>query len=519
MARYLAIDFGTTNSVVAHQNGSTEVLALPGLSTPGDAAQPPLIPSLLYVVDGVTGSTIGGQAVASGGLDARPDNRLFRNFKRGLVAAPAPPPREIDGVAWDDRAASEHFLRHVLDALPYRPDELEQIVFTAPVAAFENYVAWLGGLLGDVGVRVVDESTAAALGYAVTEPGAVVLVFDFGGGTLDLSLVQLPEHRTQTGRLLSRLQRTSTPSAARVIAKTGRVLGGSDVDQWLLAEALNRTNLTPAALGSDYTALLTRCEQAKIALSMQPETALNVAGRALTITRDELENMLAHQGFFAALRHTIDKLMHVARQQGVFKEDVQAVLMVGGASLMPSVQATLANYFGETPLHMHKPFTAVAEGALQVAAGHGLDDYLVHSYGLRHLEHAGQHAYDELIPEGTRYPTSEPVEVTLAAAHPDQQEIEIVLGEIDTDAVTLVEVQYEDGQAVFVARPAESAQQIVPLNAGDPPVLRLEPTGAPGQDRLRASFTVDAQRRLRLTVTDLHTRRKLLNDAPVLTLR
>jgi molecular chaperone DnaK (HSP70) len=98
-------------------------------------------------------------------------------------------------------------------------------------------------------VRIVDESTAAALGYAVTEPGALVLVIDFGGGTLDLSLVQLPE-----------IHQNAVHRNTQVIAKAGISLGGSDIDQWLLQEVLRRENLSPGSPGSGTSALLSACE-------------------------------------------------------------------------------------------------------------------------------------------------------------------------------------------------------------------------------------------------------------------
>jgi molecular chaperone DnaK (HSP70) len=521
----LAIDFGTTNSVIAQWGeGEIEVLALSGLSAPGM----PLIPSLVYVEDGHTAQTIAGQAVCERGLDQRPDNRLFRNFKRGIVASPAPAPRPVDGVLWGDRDAGQEFLHHVLKTLPVSAAETEQLVLTAPVAAFEDYVAWLSGTMEQIApdlppVRLVDEATAAALGYAVTEPGAIVLVFDFGGGTLGLSLVQLPEHREQTGGFLGRL-RNPRQQAARVIAKAGRVLGGSDIDQWLLADVLRRTGLTREALGNDYPALLTRCERAKIALSTAERVPLEftAGGQAyqVLLTRADLETLLEDNQFFAALRHVVDKAMHTARQEGIFREDIHAVLLVGGVSLMPSVQTALQNYFGETAIRAHKPFTAVVEGALLIAAGYGLDDYLVHSYGLRYLsEETNTHAYDELIPMGTRCPSEKPFEVFLSTAHPGQREIEFVIGEISTEAVSLVEVTYEDGQAVFVAKTGENMQRITPLNADMPTVAQVPPGQTPGEERLRALFTVGDQRQLRLTVTDVKQRKRLLNDAPVVTLR
>ncbi len=95
------------------------------------------------------------------------------------------------------------------------------------------------------------------------------------------------------------------------------------------------------------------------------------------------------------MRHVVDKVMHVAHQRGIFKEDINYVLMVGGVSLMPAVQQTLKQYFTDTAVRSDKPFTAVAEGALRVAAGFGVEDYLAHSYGIRHLDpHTGQHQYD-----------------------------------------------------------------------------------------------------------------------------
>ena len=471
-----------------------------------------------------------GQKVRDNGLDSKRDNRLFRNFKRGIVASPAPEPRTIDDTEWADRDAGRAFIQAMIQAMPYQDNDIEQLVLTAPVASFEGYLAWLNSVIDEIAlekIRVVDESTAAALGYAVTKPGAVVLVFDFGGGTLDLSLVQLPESREKTGGFLSRLRGgRANQHTATVVAKAGRIIGGSDVDQWLLADILKRTGLESTDLGDDYAAVLTLCEQAKITLSTETEVVINFEAKGenhnAKITREELEALLEENGFFRALRHVVDKVMHVARQRGIFKEDIHYVLLVGGTSLMPSVQHTLGQYFTDMAVRADKPFTAVAEGALQVAAGYGLDDYLIHSYGLRHLnEETNAHDYDEIIPMGSRYPTESPVEVVLGTAHENQESIEFVIGEIDTDAVSMVEVKYENGQAVFVAQAADSEQQIVPLNEAEAVniLAKLDPPGVPGEDRLRAEFSVDDRRQLRVTVTDLKTAKSLLDDVAVVTLR
>ncbi len=310
MGHKLAIDFGTTNTVVARWDDTradAEIVAIPAISA--DTTHHGLIPSLVYVHDGKTGKITVGQAVHEAELDQQRDNRLFRSFKRGIVASPAPDARQIDGIAWADRDAGRHFVRRVLELLPYAAADLDQLVLTAPVASFEGYLAWLNELLADYAperVQIVDESTAAALGYAVTEPGAVVLVFDFGGGTLDLSLVQLPESREKTGGFLHRLMRSNAnQQTAKVIAKAGRIIGGSDIDQWLLADVLARGGHSAKDLGSNYAALLTACENAKIALSSVKSTPIvfESAGQPqnVTVTRAELEALLEKNGFFRGI--------------------------------------------------------------------------------------------------------------------------------------------------------------------------------------------------------------------------
>ena len=528
MKHKLAIDFGTTNSLLARWDeptGKAQVVSIAGISTPTqDNRQQPLIPSLLYVQNGQTGQVSLGQAVLDGKFHQMRDNRLFRNFKRALLTRSSSEARLIDGVMWNEVDAGKRFLHGLLAAIPFAGNEIDQLIVTVPVVAFENYLTWLNeGLhgLAPEAVRVVDESTAAALGYAVMEPGALVLVFDFGGGSLDLSLVQLPESREKTGGFLnSLLGKSVRQHAARVIAKAGLTLGGSDIDQWLLGDLLQRNSIEIHDLGNDYAALLTACEQAKIELSSEEmvSIAFQVGKRTFnnSIQRDELEALLGQNGFYDSIRRVLDKIMHIAQRQGIFREDIQHVLMVGGASLMPSVQKTLQDYFYEKAVRVDRPFTAVVEGALQIAVGFGLEDYLVHSYGLRYLDpQTGKPRYDEIVAMGSSYPTK-PVEVILEAAHPRQEQVEFVIGEITTDAVSTVEVQYEEGQAYFVAQAKPEGQVIIPLNHDNPLTVQLTPPGEPGTERLRARFWVDEQRHMQLNVYDLRRKKELLKDTPIL---
>lgn len=548
MPHKLAIDFGTTNSVIARwdeNSASGQTLDLPPLTlTTGSGAF--LIPTLLYVKDGQTGEIALGQAVRAEGLDLQPGNRLFRNFKRTIGAESLLEARIIDGAPWTEEQAGQTFLRRLLTSLPYSAEEIEQLVITVPVAAFEGYTAWLSRSLDGLPaekIRIVDESTAAALGYAITEPGAIVLVIDFGGGTLDLSLVRLPESREKTGKVLFTDVKDYGGEKARVIAKAGVSLGGSDIDQWILQEVLARQNLSREALGADFAGLLSACEKAKIELSNAECSNIEYSNIRTSLTRADFEALMSANGFYAALKQSLEKVMGLAHQKGVYREDIRHVLLVGGTSLIPSVQKTLDEYFRaitqrkrksitqmpswpastwsieNTSIRVDKPFTAVVEGALQVSAGFGLDDQLAHGYGLRFIDEDGQARFDEIIPMGSTCPSEKPVSVLLSASREKQDSVEFVIGQIDTDAVASVEVKYEGGQAVFVAQAGENAHKIVPLNSSAPLTIPLDPPGQPGVARLRAEFRVDAMRQLRLTVTDLKTRKKLLSDAVAAALR
>lgn len=537
MSIKLAIDFGTTNSLLARWDAGRQagqVVIVPGLSN-NFGAEPGLIPSQLYVHDGRAAEVLIGQAVLAADFPLEAI-RLFRNFKRG-IGANGSPARILDGVPWSDFEAGKQFLDNLLAALPYRAEEIEQLVLTVPVASFEGYSSWLRRALGDFAerVRIVDESTAAALGYAVTEPGAVVLVIDFGGGTLDLSLVRLPESREQTGQVLFSSQpKPSKSGLAQVIAKTGLALGGSDIDAWLGRFALAQSGQPQA---EPDPILLAACERAKIALSSQEETQIefkteNGERKTVQVSRADFEKLMEQNGFFTSLNQALEKVMGLAHQKDVYREDISHILMVGGTSLVPSVQRNIDSYFRaitsgrrrptdlpawpamswsveNTSIRADKPFTAVVEGALLVSAGLGLEDQLAHGFGLNILDEQSRPALEEVIPMGSKYPSNQPVVVHLSASRPGQPSISLEIGQINPEQAQAVEVRYENGQPVFFAQTQNALQQASRLE------IPLDPPGQPGKARLAASFAVDASRQLLLSLNDLQTRKKLLQDQPI----
>ena len=238
-----AIDFGTSNTAIARWNTVTseaELVRLPGLSQQL-SSQPPLIPSLVYVEDAARGKIIAGQAVRDRGLDLNNDPRFFRGFKRGIGTQIQGFLPELDGVKISFERIGEWFLTELVASLRQEA-ALQSLVLTVPVDSFESYRHWLTRICQSLAVeqiKILDEPTAAALGYQVKKQESL-LVVDFGGGTVDLSLVQLSSQNPESGYLLkwgnrllgkSEVQQKNT---ARVIAKAGENLGGIDIDNWLV---------------------------------------------------------------------------------------------------------------------------------------------------------------------------------------------------------------------------------------------------------------------------------------------
>jgi molecular chaperone DnaK (HSP70) len=198
MPAQIVIDFGTTNTLVAEWSeaqGAPVTVRLPGLSAPPVGDMPPVIPTQVFVEDARRARCRAGQEVKDAGLNVGSDPRFFSGFKRAIAAQFRDPPRQIDGSQVDFERAGELFLGRALAAVRASGRRVDEVLFTVPVQAFEKYLQWIAEVSGRLGNReahIVDESTAAALGYEVARPGSAILVFDFGGGTLDISVVRTP---------------------------------------------------------------------------------------------------------------------------------------------------------------------------------------------------------------------------------------------------------------------------------------------------------------------------------------
>jgi len=522
-----AIDFGTSNTVVARVNadGLVETIKLPSLSAL-IADNPPLIPSLVYVQNANVPEVLIGQEVIDRGFDLANDQRFFRGFKRA-IGNPAPGfVPELDQIAVKFELVGSWFLQRLISQLP----EVDSLIFTVPVDSFEPYRQWLGSICEKLDVRQVrllDEPTAAALGYGISAGNETILVIDFGGGTLDLALVQLNSTQAAQaspsnnplGFLLKWGDRTlnqpnpQKTQIAKVIAKVGQNLGGIDIDYWLL-------DYFHTEQGLPKNSLVTRlAERVKIALSTS-ETASEVffddrtfESYELDLDRVTFNYILRQKDFFTRLDRVLDQIRQQATRQGVELSDLDAVVLVGGTAQIPAVRDWVEQNFPAEKIKASKPFESIAHGAL--SQGWQLKDFLYHSYGLRYWDKKYQrHGWHPIIKSGQPYPSAEPVELFLGASAPNQPSIELTIGELSE---TNVEVYFEDDR--LVTRRIDKQQVAVQaLNEKATTLAQLNPLGSPGIDRIKVIFRVDEQRTLRITVEDLLIDRTLLENQAVVQL-
>lgn len=520
-----AIDFGTSNTVIARWNAATdtaELVKLPGLSQQLRSL-PPLIPSLVYVEDAQIAKIIAGQTVRDRGLDFANNPRYFRSFKRGIGTEIQGFLPELDGRNLSFEQIGEWFLQELINNLRGETGEnLQSLVLTVPVDSFESYRNWLMGVCQSLMVeqiRILDEPTAAALGYGAADQ-ELLLVIDFGGGTIDLSLVQLSPKTTENqgyilkwGKKMLGESTNQRKNLARVIAKAGDNLGGADIDNWLV-DYFQTTQELPKSI------LTTRlAERLKIKLTSTTEAKEvyfndeTLETYELALDRDRFENILKQQRFFERLDNLMTQVLQQARRNGVETQDINSVLLVGGSVQIPAVQNWVKQYFDEAKIRNDHNFEAIATGALQVSRTVEVKDFLYHSYGIRYWNRqTSSHSWHSIIKTGQPYPTERPIELILGASNPNQSSIELIIGELGQETSN-TEV-YFDGDRLVTRLGASANNSVQALNdrEGARTIAQLNPLGNPGSDRLKLLFSVDSKRYLRITVEDLLTQETLQNN-------
>jgi molecular chaperone DnaK (HSP70) len=505
----IAIDFGTSNTVVSFWEPDTQkpkTLRFPGLSRLfGEAVA--VVPSLLYVRG--AGDAVVGEVVRSQRLGLSQPQRFFRGFKRDLAADFRPPARTIDGQVYDAESVAFELISQIWAAVLAQNIEPSLVIFTVPVGAFERYLDWFRGVAKTLGlpeVKFVDESTAAALGYAVQRPGSTVLVADFGGGTLDLSLVRTMPLGSDQAVL-----------RAEVLAKADLYVGGEDVDRWIVEDYLRGLNSSREAVGEvGWQNLLAIAERLKIRLSqddqvreswLDEETFMSYD---LGLGRSQFEELLEEQLLLEQVRVAIDEVLGLGLRKGLSKGEIEQVLLVGGSCQIRAIQQLFQSYFGRQRVKVHKPFEAVSHGALALTQIAGLEDYLRHGYAIRLWDPYGRaYNYFQLFEPGVKYPCSREEVLTLQVALEGQREIRLDIGEVAQMAES--EVVY-DAAGRMSSKPIRQGETYRSLARDHEQVCvaHLEPPGQVGIDRIAVAFEVTEHRILVATVRDLLTDRVLV---------
>ena len=352
MARAVGIDLGTTNSVVSVLEGGDPVVIA---NAEGTRTTPSVV---AFSKDGevLVGSVAKRQAVTN-------VDRTISSVKRHMGTDWT---TEIDGKKYTPQEISARILMKLKgDAEAFLNDTVTDAVITVPAYfndAERQATKEAGEIAGLNVLRIVNEPTAAALAYGLDKgkEDELILVFDLGGGTFDVSLLEVG--KDDDG--FSTIQVRATSGDNR--------LGGDDWDQrvveWLLAQVKANTG---ADLSKDKIALQRlqeAAEQAKKELSSA--TSTNISLQYLSVTPEgpiHLDEKLTRAKFEELTRDLLERtkkpVLDVIKEAGVSISEISEVILVGGSTRMPAVAELVKELTGREPNKGVNPDEVVAMGA------------------------------------------------------------------------------------------------------------------------------------------------------------
>ncbi len=546
METHWAIDLGTTNTLIARWVGThAATIALEELADFEPAWQTPLVPSAIYFQD-TQRAIIGRPALAAREIihpsDLQSLGPLARSFKKTLARSSQQAVAQLGSETISARQCATMFLRELLEAtgeyerqrsVPNRSaikrlaaalrwwrkeGQVTDLTMTVPVESYEPYRAELSQIAKKLGVsrfRVLDEPVAAALGYGVdlTEEKHIMVV-DFGGGTLDLAVVRT--HPPNTGG------RDGSPGQHRatLLAARGMNLGGETVDGWIADLGCEKLQAHQHTL---RPVLLAQAETIKKDLSNKANVAdssyfLLQGGSRIEVARSEFLAMLEDRGLYKSLETLSDATLDDCKHE-IHETELDAVLLVGGSTLLPGVRELFERIFGPQRVHYWEPFEAVVKGAAVFGAGFSVDQIVHHDYAIRVYNDTQQRPeYERLVKRGTSYPTPNPFVTRYYAVTEGQQLFRLPICEVGYGGrLSLPWNRRMNGNEYWIPNGQEEGECVVTLNEGD--ALKLAPPGSGQQARLRIDFTIDENRWLCATIHDLLKQRDLRTDSQVVLLR
>jgi len=532
MATRIGIDFGTANTVVARWDEALdrgEPIDLGGLDLlrPGAAGvMQRVVPSVIAYAS-TDGERVAGARVTPE-MFTDPGFAVFRSTKSVITGRIKDIPRVVGGKAVSPRQAATRFLSDVMTVTMFAVGggDLE-IVATAPVEAFDTYRDWLvrevSQEAGLARLRVVDEATAAAVGYSARlNPGDTFMVFDFGAGTLDISVVRVQEaEASQSGG-----------AGVRVVGKAGIDFGGDNIDLLLAEEVAAQVGLPygdTQLYNRLFAQLLRSAEAAKVALTAgeRATVATSEGDYRMEVGRAEFDKLLRDKDVLGRVGRGLRAALDKAAGAGFVADEIRNVFLVGGTSLIPAVQDVIYMQFPRDRVRIDRPLEAVAAGAAGIAGGYELHDHIQHDYVIRHVNRdTGAYEFEPLVPAGTEYPTPAPIKtMTIKAVRDGQRNLGLAIYErahaTYRDAGADLEIMFDAGggaRAVAVSSQQRQERSTLWLNEDSPTFLEADPPAKAGADRFRLDFRVDAQKRLTVSAFDLERRSWVLDQQPVVRL-
>ena len=346
MSKVIGIDLGTTNSCVAVMEGGEAVVIA---NAEGNRTTPSV------VAFSKTGERMVGQ-VAKRQAITNPD-RTISSIKREMGSDHKV---NIDGKSYTPQEISAMILQKLKsDAEAYLGQPVTEAVITVPAYftdAQRQATKDAGKIAGLEVKRIINEPTAAALAYGVDkEQAQKIMVYDLGGGTFDVSILEIDD------------------GVIEVLATAGNNrLGGDDFDQCIMKYLVSEFKRTDGIdLSTDKVAmqrLKEAAEKAKIELSGVTSSNINLPYITADATGPKhLDVTLTRAKFNGLTGHLVDATMGPVRQAmsdaGLKPSDLAKVLMVGGSSRIPAVVEAVKNFTGSEPFKGINPDECVAMGA------------------------------------------------------------------------------------------------------------------------------------------------------------